>query len=92
MADSSYQLGDLVVITSGEWKDYAGVVSWPITENNVGYVLVYSDGRIAGVRVSDKEIKLADETSEGFTQLTYHLIKLSSYLIEKRILPVAKTH
>jgi len=91
MAEISYQTGDLVVLTRGEWKGYAGVVSWPISADQAGYVLVCSDGRIAGIRVSSDEINLAGETSQGFTQLSYHLLKLSSYVIEKSILVATKT-
>lgn len=86
MAEKSYQIGDLVTFTGGEWTSYAGIVSWPITEDDAGYVLVQSDGRIAGLRASHEDIESAGKSGKGFTQLAYQLIKLSSYLIEKAIL------
>jgi hypothetical protein len=89
MAEKSYQVGDLVVLASGEWQGYPGVVSWPISQGEAGYVLVCSEGRIAGLRCSYQEVKPADETGKGFVQVAYHLNKLSSHLIEKAILNLA---
>jgi hypothetical protein len=86
MAEKNYQVGELVTFTGGEWTGYAGIVSWPITEDDAGYVLVQSDGRVAGLRASHEDIKSVGKSSKGFTQLAYQLIKLSSFLIEKAIL------
>jgi hypothetical protein len=86
MEKSQYQFGDLVVLLNGEWKDHAGIVSWPISKDNTGYVLIYSDGNILGIKVSSEDVMSVDESYAGFTQLTSHLIKLSSHLIEKAIL------
>lgn len=86
MTERSYQIGDLAVLTSGEWKGYGGVVSWPISDKEPGYVLLCSECRIAGLKVSSREVRPADESYQGFTQLTYHLLKLSSHVIEKSIL------
>ena len=86
MTNEGYAIGDLVVLTSDKWKGYGGVVSWPVTREDPGYVLVCSESRIAGLRVSLNEAKPADGSYQGFTQLTYHLLKLSSHVIEKSIL------
>ena len=86
MYQDHYHVGELVVITRGDWQGYSGVVSWPITQDEPGYVLIYSEGNIAGVQANYPDVKPADESSQGYTQLTYHLIKLSSYLIERAIL------
>jgi hypothetical protein len=86
MAEKTFQIGDLVTFIRGEWMGHAGIVSWPITKDDAGYVLVQFDGRIAGLRASNEDIESADKSSKGFTQLAYQLIKLSSYLIEKAIL------
>ena len=86
MADENYQLGELVSFISGEWVGFAGVVSWPINKEDAGYVLVHSEGRVAGVSTSYEDIKPADETAKGFTQLAYQLIKLSSQIIENAIM------
>jgi hypothetical protein len=86
MADESYQLGELVTFVSGEWTGFAGVVSWPITKEDAGYILVNSEGRVAGIPATYEDIMPADETAKGFTQLAYQLIKLSSQLIENAIM------
>jgi hypothetical protein len=86
MADENYKQGAQVTFVSGEWAGMAGVVSWPISKEESGYVLVQSEGRVAGVLTSYEDIVLADETTKGFTQLAYQLIKLSSQLIENAIM------
>lgn len=90
MTQTTYQIGEMVVLVSGEWQGHAGVVSWPVSTEEVGYVLIYSDGRIAGLRTSYEEIVPTDETVEGYTQLAHLLLKLSSHLIEKAILPLVQ--
>jgi hypothetical protein len=86
MADKNYQVGELVTFVSGEWKGFSGVVSWLITKDGAGYVLVCSEGQVAGIPTSFEEIVPADETAKGYTQLAYQLIKLSSHLIETTIM------
>jgi len=86
MEKSEYQFGDLVAMIRGEWKDHPGIVSWPISKDITGYVLIYSDGNILGVKASSGDVMGVDGSYAGFTQLTSHLIKLSSHLIEKAIL------
>ena len=86
MADENYPVGKLVTFVSGEWKGFSGVVSWLITEDEAGYVLVCSERQVAGIPTSFEEILPADETAKGFTQLAYQLIKLSSHLIETTIM------
>jgi hypothetical protein len=53
-------------------------------------VLIYSDDRIAGLRAAYDEIQPTDETAAGYTQLAHLLLKLSSHLIEKGILPLVQ--
>lgn len=86
MDAEGFEIGDLVVVLQKEWEGAAGIVSWPIAHDEEGYVLVYLDGRVAGVRVAAGDVKPAESSTEGFTQLAYHLIKLSSHLIERAIL------
>jgi hypothetical protein len=81
-----FDIGDLVVLLKKDWEGAAGIVSWPITHEEEGFVLVYSDGRVAGVRVAAADVEPAESSTKGFTQLAYHLIKLSSHLIEGAIL------
>lgn len=90
MAEREYRIGDLVVVAAGEWQGHAGIVSWPITPQEAGHVLVYSDGRIAGPRLSHAEVRPADAATRGYSQLAHSLIKLSSFLIERAILPLAR--
>ena len=86
MNQTQLQIGDIVLITTGEWAGAGGIVSWPISADEPGYVLVHSEGRIAGVRLSAADLSLADKPPSGFTQLTYQLNRLSSLLIEKSFL------
>ncbi|HEY46845.1 MAG: hypothetical protein AMJ88_06815 [Anaerolineae bacterium SM23_ 63] len=86
MADENYQLGKLVTFVTGDWAGLSGVVSWLITKEDAGYVLVCLEGQVAGVPTSFEEIVPADEAAKGFTQLAYQLIKLSSLLIETAIM------
>ena len=86
----SFQTGDLVLLNNGKWNGYAGVVSWPITADKPGYVLVCSEGLIAGLSVTIDEIELPNESTKGFTQLAYNLLKLSSHIIEKSVLQTYK--
>jgi hypothetical protein len=86
MADKNFQVGELVTFVSGEWKGFSGVVSWLITKDEAGYVLVCSEKQVAGIPTSFEEILPADETAKGYTQLAYQLIKLSSHLIETAIM------
>ncbi|MDO8056716.1 MAG: hypothetical protein Q6361_07635 [Candidatus Hermodarchaeota archaeon] len=86
MVNENFQVGELVKITNGEWKGFTGVVSWPVSKQDKGYVLVQSDGKVAGVLTSHDEIEPTDRSAQGFTQLAYQLIRLSSYLIEKAIM------
>ncbi|MCC7358427.1 MAG: hypothetical protein IT317_03060 [Anaerolineales bacterium] len=90
MTENEYRIGNLVVVVAGEWQGHAGVVSWPITPQEAGHVLVLSDGRIAGPRLSHAEVRLADAATRGYSQLAHGLIKLSSFLIERAILPLAR--
>ena len=90
MTQTTYQIGETVVLVRGEWQGHAGVVSWPVSTEESGYVLVYSDDRIAGFRTSYEEILPTNETAEGYTQLAHLLLKLSSHLIEKAILPLVQ--
>lgn len=90
MTGNPIPVGELVTITSGEYEGYSGVVSWPVAENGFGYVLICHEGNIAGVRVFSGDVKLADASSQGFSQLSYHLLKLSSFVIEKSVLPATR--
>jgi hypothetical protein len=81
MEKENHQVGDLVVVLDGDWKVYPGVVSWPVDADSPGYILVYSDGHIAGLQASTEDVRSADRSEAGFTQLIYYLIKLLSHLI-----------
>lgn len=86
MATENYQVGELVTFISGKWTGFSGVVSWPVTREDPGFVLLQSEGHVAGVITSYDDIEPADKSAQGFTQLAYRLIRLSSYLIEKAIM------
>jgi hypothetical protein len=86
MPEPKYTVGDCVLITRGDWSGHGGVVSWPLSDDEPGYVLVCIEDKIAGVRILPEDVTLADRATRGFTQLTYQLNRLSSFLIEKRFL------
>ena len=86
MQQKSLALGDLVTLLAEDWNGFVGVVSQAITEDYPGHVLVHKDGCIIGVNVSIQDVILADSSNQGFAQLAYHLIKLGSHVIEKRLL------
>ena len=86
MPQKSLEMGDLVTLLVKDWNGLVGVVSQAITEEHLGHVLVYKDSCIFGVKVSIQDVILADSSNQGFAQLAYHLIKLGSHVIEKRLL------
>lgn len=86
MARKNLEVGDLVEILSGDLTGSVGIVSKPITEQQPGHVLVHKDGFILGRDVSIEVVQDVDESSEGFAQLGYFLIKLGSHVIEKKLL------
>jgi hypothetical protein len=86
MSQKSLELGDLVTLLAKDWNGLVGVVSQDITEEHPGHVLVHKDGCIFGVKVSIQDVILADSGNQGFAQLAYHLTKLGSHVIERRLL------
>ena len=82
----SLQKGDLVTLMAKDWNGLVGVVSHPITDEQPGHVLVHKDNCIIGIKVSIQDVILANSSDQGFAQLAYHLIKLGSHVIEKRLL------
>ncbi len=86
MSKDEFLVGDMVVLSTEEWQGISAIVSKPITKGSVGHVLIHVGGNIIGVTVSADEITLADETTKGFAQLAYNLIKLGSHVIEKTLI------
>ena len=86
MAKKSYQVGDMVVLSTDERQGQSAVVCAPAKPGKDGHVLLLSEGFIRGVSVSVEDISLAEEDARGFAQLASNLIKLGSHVIEKRII------
>lgn len=86
MSKRNPEIGDLVKLTTKEWDGVVGVVTQPITQDNMGHVLVHKDGCIFGVKASIEDVVLADISSQGFAQLAYNLIKLGSHVIEQKLI------
>jgi hypothetical protein len=86
MTIKNLETGDLVKILKDEWAGSVGIVTRPITEQNPGHVLVHKDGAILGMDASIEDIDVANESSEGFAQLGYLLIKLGSHVIEQKLI------
>jgi hypothetical protein len=86
MSKDEFQVGDMVVLSTEHYQGMSAVVSQPIDAGKTGHALTHVEGHIIGVSVSADEIELADEKTQGFTQLAYNLIKLGSHVIEKTII------
>jgi hypothetical protein len=85
MSQAEFRVGDLVVLLTEEWQGISAILSKPIDKGGGGHVLIHVDDNIIGVTVSRDEIALADETTQGYAQLAYNLIKLGSIVIEKAL-------
>ena len=86
MSSKKFEVGDLVEMISKDWSGIVGIVSQPINEQHPGHVLIHKDDCILGRNTTIDDVELAGETSEGFAQLGYFLIKLGSHVIEKKLL------
>lgn len=86
MPQNSYQVGDMVVLSTQDWGDHSAVVCAPVGPDREGQVLFLLDGCIQGVSVSPTDLAPADKAAGGFAQLAASLIKLGSHVIEKRII------
>ena len=86
MLRKNLEIGELVLILRGDWLGLVGIVTRPITEQNIGHVLVHKDGSILGMDASIEDVELVDESNEGFAQLGYNLIKLGSLVIERKLI------
>jgi hypothetical protein len=90
MSERGFEIGDLVVLTRGEWREHAGVVSWPIGASQPGFVLICSAGRVAGVHADLANVRRADAAPSNYSQLAHCLLKLASYVIERAVLPLTQ--
>jgi len=88
MAEEEFQVGDIILFISEEHHGEVGIVSQPITKGTVGHILINRGGYIMGVDTSFEDVIPADESSQGYAQLAYNLIKLGSHVIEKRLLSI----
>lgn len=86
MSNNNLKTGDLVKIIGGEWAGLVGIVTLSISEQAKGHVLVHKVGSILGMDASIDDVEIANESSEGFAQLGYHLIKLGSHVIEQKLI------
>lgn len=86
MSQSIYKIGDMVVLSVADRRDVSAVVSSPIEPGRAGHVLSIKDGYLIGTDASVDEVTLVDESTQGFAQLAYKLIKLGSHVIEKTLL------
>lgn len=86
MAERTFEAGDLVKILRANWIGCVGIITRPISDRDRGHVVLHKDGAILGMDASLEDVELADEKSEGFAQLGYHLIKLGSHVIEQKLI------
>ena len=90
MSQDSCAFGDLVVVTAGEGQGRTAVVSQPISREAAGSVLFESETWITGRAVALDDVRPAGEGTRGATQLAHQLLKLSSLLIERNVLPLVQ--
>jgi hypothetical protein len=83
--EKQLDIGTMVRFTTSDREGIAGVVCRPISAGSPGHVLLRQEGYVHGVDASMEDVDLADEATEGFTQLAYTLIKLGSHIIEKTL-------
>ncbi len=84
--EMNLESGELVILRCTGWEGEAGIVTQPISQDSPGHVLVYQDGAVSGVPVTLGEVEPAGESSQGFAQLGYQLIKLGSLVIEQKLI------
>ena len=83
---SEFETGDLIAFRKGDRRGQIGVVSRPIKGDSEGHVLTVEDGALVGVMVSAQEVDAAGEGTAGYAQLAYNLNKLTSKVIEQKLL------
>lgn len=86
MPRKSFQVGDMVVLSTDNWRGSSAIVSHPIEPGKEGHVLLIKDGYLLGVNVSFDDVTEIDDTSQGFAQIAYKLIKLGSHVIEETLI------
>jgi hypothetical protein len=79
-------IGDLVMLRVDDQERFAGIVCEPITDEKAGHVLVLKDGNLHGITTAIDDVAPADESSKGFVQIAYNLIKLGSHVIENTLI------
>jgi hypothetical protein len=78
--------GALVKLLRSECAGSVGIVTRPITEENIGHVLIYGGGYLLGLEASIEDVEPAGQDCEGFAQLAYNLIKLGSHVSEQKLI------
>ena len=86
MTQEVFKIGDMVALTSGQWRGMTAVISQTIEPERAGHALIHADGHIIGINVTAGEVILADKDTQGFAQLAYGLIKLGSHVIEQGLI------
>jgi hypothetical protein len=86
MSQTTLLAGDLVKILKPEWAGAVGILTPPISAQEPGHVLFHVDGSILVMDASLEDVAPADESSAGFAQLGYQLIKLGSHVIEHKLI------
>jgi hypothetical protein len=86
MSKGNMDFGDLVILKDDDQGGLAGIVCESITDEKAGHVLVLKDGNLHGITTSIDDVAPADESSKGFVQIAYNLIKLGSHVIENTLI------
>ena len=86
MSDQVLVTGVLVKLTSPGKTGLVGIVTKAITQSTPGYVLFLENGFLQGIQATIDDVVVSDHSTAGFAQLAFNLIKLGSYVIEKKLI------
>ena len=86
MSDQVLVSGVLVKLTSPGKTGLVGIVTKAISQSTPGYILFLENGILQGMQATIDDVVVSDQSTAGFAQLAYNLIKLGSHVIEKKLI------
>ncbi|MHB8114035.1 MAG: hypothetical protein ACYDHA_11330 [Bellilinea sp.] len=86
MSDQVLVSGVLVKLTSPGKTGLVGIVTKAISQSTPGYILFLENGILQGMQATIDDVVVSDQSTAGFAQLAYNLIKFGSHVIEKQLI------
>jgi len=86
MSDQVLVSGVLVKLTSPGKTGLVGIVTKAISQSTPGYILFLENGILQGMQATIDDVVVSDQSTAGFAQLAYNLIKFGSHVIEKKLI------